>query len=399
MHAVLKSLSKQLETKSLKELSVHLDAKDPLAKFKSEFYLPKGLYFGGMSLGPCSQSAEHQVMDHFKKWKRDAVKGHFGENGFSFSDQKLKPIMSSIVGCHPDRMVMSNGLSVNLHLLLIALYTKGDVLMCKDEFPSDQYAMQSHIKGNIVYAKDVTVTTIEKALDDNPNISMLFMSPVQYYTGNVMDIPKIVELCKSRNVFTFLDLAHSVGNIPLKLEEWDVDCAAWCTYKYLSGGPGSTAGAYVNKKHNLDKALRGWWSESHEQRFKMSPKFHGFKTVDRLGLSNPCTISNSSLFGSLSIYDKATLPEIFKKSKLLTGFLYTCLKKHNIKVITDIEHCGSQLSIKVGNNASEVAKFLENKHCIVDARHDVIRAAPGALWNSFDEVYQLSELLNKSMNK
>ena len=404
MKAVLADLKSRLQTQSLKQLSEELDKQDVLKSYKKHFHLPNGTYFAGMSLGPCSTTSIIEIDSAVAMWKKKAVHGHFGDKGFAKFDDILKPYMSAILNCKESEIAMMNGLTVNLHLLMLAFFKGGKILMCKDEFPSDQYVVQSQlerngIKDGIIYSEGIDINSISASITANKDISMMVISPVQYYTGDVMNIEAVVKLAHDHNIFVLLDLAHSVGNIPLFLDKWQVDAAAWCTYKYLCGGPGSIAGVYVSDKHEVTNALQGWWGESFDQRFKMENKYVGSHSASGMALSNPCALSSASLLGSLKMFTEAGLDRIYAKSRYLTGFLYLSLRAHGIGVLTHIDHCGSQLSIKIDSNITEIEKALENAKYFVDVRHDVIRVAPAALWNSFEEVHNFVETLSTLVNK
>lgn len=121
---------------------------------------------------------------------------------------------------------------------------------------------------------------IFEALDKHgSSTAMLLLSGVQYVTGQLLDIPSITEYAHRKGVLVCWDLAHAVGNVELKLHEWDVDLAVWCTYKYLGCGPGTIGGTFVHEKHGkVDAAagadgyrprLAGWWGLHPVERFKM----------------------------------------------------------------------------------------------------------------------------------
>jgi len=124
---------------------------------------------------------------------------------------------------------------------------------------------------------------ILQVIDDNASTTALVLLPaIQYYTGQYFDMKTITAHAHSKGILVGWDCAHAVGNVDLKLHDWDVDFAAWCNYKYINGGPGVMAGLFVHEKHgrvDMDKAdgeepfrhrLAGWWGGDKETRFLMN---------------------------------------------------------------------------------------------------------------------------------
>lgn len=118
----------------------------------------------------------------------------------------------------------------------------------------------------------LTTEQIFRVIDENASTtSILFLSGVQYYTGQAFDIKAITKHAQSKGIIVGWDFAHGVGNIILDLHEWGVDFAVWCSYKYLCSGPGGIAGIFVHEKHaSPDRhRLAGWWGHDRDSRFNM----------------------------------------------------------------------------------------------------------------------------------
>lgn len=125
--------------------------------------------------------------------------------------------------------------------------------------PDDGYLMTT---GNIL-------SLIDKHADE---LALILLPGIQYYSGQLLDIPTITKHAHSRGITIGWDLAHAAGNVELKLHEWDVDFACWCTYKYMNSGAGSIAGAFIHEKHGDNvrgKALKGWYGHDKSSRFLM----------------------------------------------------------------------------------------------------------------------------------
>jgi kynureninase len=122
---------------------------------------------------------------------------------------------------------------------------------------------------------DYTISTerITSMIDQHADeLALILLPGIQYYSGQLLDIPTITAHAHSRGVLIGWDLAHAAGNVELKLHDWDVDFACWCTYKYMNAGAGSIAGAFVHEKHGdsaKNKALKGWYGHDKSSRFLM----------------------------------------------------------------------------------------------------------------------------------
>jgi kynureninase len=263
------------------------------------------------------------------------------------------------------------------------------------------------------FSQDNVLTTydIQSLISKHAADTALILLPgIQYYTGQLLDIPTITSFAHKHGIFIIWDLAHAVGNVPLRLSEWDVDAAAWCTYKYLNGGPGCIGGMYINSRNSLvtteitdanpergyGKRLSGWWGNDKATRFVMDTKFHPVKGAAGFQLSNPSILDITSLSASLEVFELAGgVPVLREKSKQLTAFLEHCLAslpdraKALFRVITptDPEQRGAQLSLLLGDKLLDVTmKELEERGVVVDERKpDVIRVAPAPLYNSFGD--------------
>jgi kynureninase len=224
------------------------------------------------SLGLQSDSARSAVISHLDKWAEQGVSGHFaGTDAWATLEDSAAAPGCNIVGGELGEVVFMNSLTVNLHLMMTAFYTpdvttgRVEVIMEEHAFPSDEYAVQSHLRARgvdpgtaivrlqprigeqLLRDEDILSEVARRAA--NGALALVLLPGVQYYTGQVLPIAGIAAACQSVGVPCGLDLAHAVGNIPLQLHDWGVDFAVWCSYKYLNSGPGAVAGAFVHAKH------------------------------------------------------------------------------------------------------------------------------------------------------
>lgn len=248
---------------------------------------------------------------------------------------------------------------------------------------------------------------IKSVIKEHASTTALLLLPgIQYYSGQFLDIPEITKFARDLGIFVIWDLAHAVGNVPLHLHDWNVDAAAWCSYKYLNGGPGCIGGLFVHEWNSQVPSdgsdyinrLAGWWGNDKASRFAMSPGFHPVPGAAGFQLSNPSVLDITSLSASLEVFHLAGgMAPIRAKSLKLTAYLVEELRRL-LKVLTKHwriitpeapEQRGAQVSILLGPGLLEgVMKGLEERGVLVDERRpDVIRVAPAALYNTFGDVY------------
>lgn len=424
----MNSLSNTLT--SLKDKAQQLDAGDSLSQFKNQFLFPKHngknvLYFTGNSLGLQSITTQKYIEQELEDWAQYGVEGHFHAKRPWFAYHEfLTEKMAKIVGAKPEEVVMMNQLTSNLHFLMISFYQpKGKrkkILIEYPAFPSDVYAVQSQIKfrgGNpnvdlimVKSERDDFVIEEEKILHQiqmhKDELALVLIGGVNYLSGQVFDIEKITKAAHSAGAYCGWDLAHAAGNIELQLHNWEVDFAAWCSYKYLNSGPGSAGGAFVHQKHlkNFElPILAGWWGTDKKERFKMKPVFEPMPTAERWQLSNAPVLSMAACLASLDIFEQAGMQQLIEKSKKLTDFLDESLmtinrvfEKEIFKIITPQKR-GAQISVVCNiQQAREFFKVLIENGIIADWREpNVIRFAPVPLYNSFEDIYLLSKKIQE----
>ncbi|MEP6674952.1 MAG: kynureninase, partial [Ferruginibacter sp.] len=273
-----------------------LDQTDSLKNFRDQFYIPlingkECIYFTGNSLGLQPKTTQDYVLKELEDWANFGVEAHFHAKHPWFSYHEMFPEkLSKIVGALPDEIVVMNQLTVNLHLLMTSFYRpakKRYKIICEAKaFPSDQYALETQVKLHgfnpadaiiEVYPREgehnIRTEDILSTIQQHKNeICLVLFGGVNYYTGQVFDMKTITAAAHDAGAYCGFDLAHAIGNIELKLHDWDVDFACWCSYKYLNSGPGGVAGVFIHQKHIADASLprlAGWWGHEKSTRFLM----------------------------------------------------------------------------------------------------------------------------------
>ncbi len=382
-----------------------MDEQDALNDFREKFYIPKQtngedvLYFTGNSLGLQPKTAREYIEQELKDWETLGVEGHFAaKNPWMPYHETVTNQLANVVGAKPIEVVAMNSLTVNLHLLMVSFYrptaTRYKIVIEADAFPSDKYAVKSQIDfwkkerrqlaGNAHEmreepSKDGTqnlaqnslielkprdgetilrTEDIEKTIVENGDeIALILLGGVNYYTGQAFDMKRITEIGHKAGAVVGFDLAHAAGNIELKLHDWNVDFAAWCSYKYLNSGPGGIAGIFVHEKHHENADLprfAGWWGHDKETRFLMDDEFMPMQSAEGWQLSNPPIFQLAALRASLDIFEEAGMKNLLEKSRKLTGYLEFLLgeiEDERISIITpsNPNERGCQLSIRVKN--------------------------------------------------
>ncbi len=421
------------------------DLEDPLRNFRDRFHIPKQangddtIYLTGNSLGLQPTTARKYIEEELDDWARLGVEGHVhARRPWLKYHEYVTESLARIVGAKPLEVVAMNSLTVNLHLLMISFYRptsdRYKIVIEKGAFPSDQYAVESQTKvwssafrrhGHDDRANDPGTTNVieltpregettlrtEDILEtierEGGEIALILLGGVNYYTGQAFDMAAITEAGHRKGCVVGFDLAHAAGNLELQLHDWDVDFAAWCSYKYLNAGPGGIAGIFVHERHAQSFDLprfAGWWGHDKETRFKMGPDFKPLAGAEGWQLSNPPIFQLAALRASLEIFDEATMPALREKSVKMTGYLETLLNRietDRIGVITpnDPAARGCQLSIRLMNADKRLFEAITERGVIADWREpDVIRVAPVPLYNTFADVSRFAQILAECLN-
>ncbi|MDG2261072.1 MAG: kynureninase [Actinomycetota bacterium] len=404
-----------------------LDAADPLALIRDDFDLPEGIYLVGNSLGALPKAARDYVMTELDRWGHLGVEGHFrGKLAWKDYHGLLTEQLASLVGAHADEVVAMNALTVNLHLLMVSFYRptaiRHKILIESHAFPSDHFAAESQIRHHgfdpttslvtieprpgheTLHRKDI----LEAIAHAGETLALVLLPGVQYYTGQVLPMEDITNAAHAVGAVVGFDLAHAAGNIEIDLHDWDVDFAAWCTYKYLNSGPGGVAGAFVHRRHVTDQSLPkflGWWGTNQATRFEMATEFDAIDSVESWQLSNAPVLPMATLRASLDIIDKAGgMPALRAKSERQIGYFDRRLSEALGDRVTNItpvalQERGCQYALRVTNGEGRrVFAELEAARVLCDWREpDVIRVAPVPLYNSFTDIDRFVQILDETV--
>ena len=462
------------------------DKNDKLAHFRDAFLIPskadlrkkklgedvpeakdeeeRSIYLCGNSLGIQPKRTRKYIDSYLATWSSMGVYGHFKPLDeastvpwVDIGDQAAEAACK-IVGALPSEVAVMQTLTANLHLLMSSFYKptkeKYKIIIEGKAFPSDHYAVYSQLEHHSL-TPSTALVLIEPSNPETHHFStehiidtischadktaLILLPGLHYYSGQFLDIPKITSFAHEKGITIGWDLAHAAGNVPLKLHEWDVDFAAWCSYKYLNSGPGSIAGLFVHEKHGQVKAidcgerqgeapsdlslrrtitksydytprLSGWWGSDKSSRFRMENRFVPIPGAAGWQLSNPSVFDCTSVIASLSVFNETSMDALREKSLKLTAYLETLLnewpmaaqlkKQYRILTPKDAQQRGAQLSVKLSEGLLEpVMEVLEHEGVVVDERRpDVVRVAPTPLYNSFEDVWRFMGAFERALS-
>jgi len=406
-----------------------LDAADPLARFRDEFLFPtdargeRKIYLAGMSLGLQPRGVGAAIQRELEAWAAFGVDGYFQPDGWYTIDERLRESMAAVVGAQPGEVAIASALTVNLHLLLASFYRpsreRSLLLIDAPTFPSDRYAVESQVRQRGLDPAEALVVVEPREGESTirtgdiearirglgPRLATVLLAGVNYATGQRHDVARVTAAAHEVGAFVGWDLAHAAGNVPLDLHDWGVDFAAWCTYKYLNGGPGAIGALFVHDRHGSNPAtprLAGWWGNDPATRFRMEPEFVPRPGADGWRVSTPPTLAIAPLYASLALFEQVGMTAIRAKSVALTGYLEGLIRSladDRIEIVTpaEPEARGAQLSLRARDGGSAAAALLgrlEAAGVVADFREpDLIRVAPIPLYTSFHECWRFARIL------
>ncbi|XP_023282732.1 kynureninase [Seriola lalandi dorsalis] len=431
------------------EVASYLDKHDELRHLRENFLVPTiadlppsdlslvdgskdCIYLVGNSLGLQPKMARKYLEEELDKWSKMGVHGHTsGSRPWGWAENNIEELMANVVGAKTEEVALMNGLTVNLHLLLLSFYkptaARHKILLEDKAFPSDHYAVESQIRlrgfdpqqsmlllsprpGEETLRTEDILEAIER---EGHSVAVVMFSGVQYYTGQLFNMAAITEAGQRKGCYVGFDCAHAAGNAELKLHDWGVDFACWCSYKYLNSGAGGLAGAFIHEKHkdSIRPALSGWWGHDPKTRFQMNNVLELQPGVSGFRLSNQPILLVCPLQASLEVFGMTSMQALRRKSLLLTGYLEYLIqhyytedpaqpRKPHVRVITpsDPRQRGCQLSLSFSVPIGKVFRELEKRGVACDMREpSVLRIAPAPLYNTFGDVHRFIATLGSAL--
>jgi kynureninase len=388
-----------------------LDEADPLRGLRARFHLPPGkIYLDGNSLGCLSADAEASVLRILAEWKTGAIDGWLaGDPAWFTFVERLAASVAPLIGAMPAEVTIANSTTVNLHQLLATLYrpdktARTKILAFAGEFPSDLYAIRSHLRLRgrdpaqhlVLAAPDdaaglIDENALARRLGENSALQMAVLPAVVYSTGQLLDLELLTAAARDSGVRIGFDLSHSIG----------VVFAFWCHYKYLNAGPGAVGGLYLNARHaGCAPGLAGWWGARKDRMFDLAPELASADGAAALQIGTPPILSLAALEGALALTTQAGIERIRAKSLQLTGYLMHAItaampddEDFGFANPQEPERRGGHVAL-LHPEAARICRALKAAGVITDYRPpNMVRLAPAPLYNTFEECREAAQRL------
>ncbi|MFW5944747.1 MAG: kynureninase [Bacteroidota bacterium] len=402
-----------------KDFALQMDQQDLLAHYRDHFFIPEGtLYMDGNSLGLLSKESEYGLKRVLNEWRDLAIKGWLsGKQPWFYFAEKIGEKAAGLVGALPEELVLTGTTTVNLHALISTLYqptgNKTKILADELNFPSDIYALKGQIsmKGLnpdehliLVPSRDgYTIDESDIAERMGADIALILLPSVLYRSGQLLDMEYLAKEAHRKNIVIGFDCSHSAGVVPHHFQEWGVDFAVFCSYKYLNGGPGSPAFLYLNRKHfDREPLLAGWFGNNKETQFNMSLEFDPSRNAGGWQVSSPGILGSAPVEGSIDLINEAGIQNLREKSVTMTSYLIYLIKAflhddpYGFHIVTplDAEHRSGHIAITRNTETFRINEALKSKGVVPDFRPPgLIRIAPSPLYNSYIEIWQVVQYL------
>ncbi len=406
------------------ECAFALDVDCPLAPFRSRFRIPPGtIYMDGNSLGLLSRDAEESLARAVDAWKLLGIRGWLeAEPPWFYLAERLGALAAPLVGASPEEVVATGTTTLNVHSLVGTLYRpagrRTKIIASALEFPTDIYALRSWVSLRGLDPAEHLVllppsadglvdesAVIERMTDD---VALALLSSVLYRSGQLLDIETLARAARERGVTIGFDCSHSVGAVPHRFDEWGIDFALWCGYKYLNGGPGAPAFLYLNRRH-FDRmpALAGWFGCVKERQFEMSAGFEHAPSAGGWQLSSPGILASSALLGALGITLEAGIDAIRAESLRKTSYFIYLVEEllagepYRFRVGTPREAArrGGHVAVE-HSEAWRMCEALKKRGVVPDFRPpNVIRLAPIALYSTYHEIWTVVRHLREIVQR
>jgi kynureninase len=403
--------------------ALEMDAADPLARFRGRFFIPHDtIYMDGNSLGLLSKDGEAAAKRITEEWKALGIEGWLeGETPWLRYAEALGAAVAPLVGASPDEVVATGSTTVNLHALVATFYKpdgrRTRLLADNLTFPSDVYALRSQVamrgldpERHLVFAS----SSDGRCLDEdaiisqmNDEVALAVLPSVLYRSGQLLDVARLTDEAHRRGILIGLDCSHSVGALPHCFDEWGVDFAVWCGYKYLNGGPGCPAFLYVNRIHfEREPVLAGWFGYRKDKQFEMLTEFDHQLGAGGWQISSPCILSAAPLEGSLRIIDEAGIDAIREKSVKMTSYLMALTDETLCKAPFDFhigtprepERRGGHVALEHATKSPALFKALGRRRVVTDLRPpNIVRIAPSPLYNTYEDIWRVVRHIKEIM--
>ena len=377
-----------------------LDAADPLASYRDRFVLPEDtIYLDGNSLGCLPKDTPARIAEVVAhEWGRDLI-GSWNTADWIVMPQRIGGKIAPLIGAAPHEVIACDTVSVNLFKLIAAALKmqpgRKVVLSEPGNFPTDLYMIEGLEKQGLATRRLAERDRIMEALDDD--VALLLLTHTHYKTGAVFDMAELTRAAHDKGALVLWDLSHSVGAMPIDLDGCEADFAVGCGYKYLNGGPGAPAFAYVAERHHasLAQPLTGWMG--HARPFEFLDDYAPAPGTDRLLCGTPPILALAALEVGVDLIAEIGVERLFAKSQALSEFFRECLSERGIALELvspeDPERRGSHLSFR-HENAYALSQALIARGVVGDFRDpDILRLGFAPAYLRFEDMAKAARTL------
>jgi len=367
-------------TTDLAQRAARLDAADPIAVFRDRFALPKGvIYLDGNSLGALPKATPETLRRVIEREWGEGLIRSWNEAGWIELAQRVGARIAPLIGARTHEVIACDTVSVNLYKLIAAALDMREgrkvVLSESGNFPTDVYMIEGLERQGLAERRLVARERIAEAIDEN--VALVMLTHAHYKTGELYDMQAITSAAHAAGALMFWDLSHSTGALPVDLNAIDADFATGCGYKYLCGGPGAPAHAFVAERHlgALSQPLTGWFG--HARPFAFSDDYEPAPGIEKLQCGTSPILGLAALETGVELIAEIGVKRLHAKSQQLSSFFLECLAVHGAELAcvspADSAQRGSQLSFR-HNDAYAICQALIARGVIGDFRDpDILR--------------------------
>ncbi|UCG53848.1 MAG: kynureninase [Candidatus Latescibacterota bacterium] len=401
--------------KSDESFARRLDSNDPLASLRERFdMIPGKIYMLGNSLGLMPKTAAQAVGGVIKEWRNLGIGGWLdGDPPWFYLAERTGEVAAALVGASPDEVICTGTTTFNIHSLVSTFYRpalgRKKIIASTMDFPTDIYALKSQISLHgldwrehliLVEPDESGIVSEDNIIDAMANdVSIVHLPSVFYRSGQLLDIERLTTAAHERDIMIGFDCSHSVGVIPHRFDDWCIDFAMWCSYKYLCGGPGAPAFIFLGRKHfDCDPGLAGWFGYVKERQFDMNLDFEHAKSAGGWQVSSPGILGAAAVAGSLEVINEAGIEQIREKSLRMTSYLIYLTDEllsqapYDFRVVTPREprRRGGHVALTRHDGALGIKEALDLRGVVADFRPpNVIRFAPSPLYSTYHDVWSV----------
>ena len=312
--------------------SLELDRADKLAHFRDRFVgaAEPLVYFDGNSLGrPVERTAERLADFVRHAWGDRLIRG-WDEGWFDLPLTLGDRLGRVCLGAAPGQTAFGDSTTVLLYKLVRAAVAarpgRTEIVIDRDNFPTDRYIAQGIADELGLTLRWIDVDTSAGLTPDQvaaavgERTALVMASLVAYRSAWLADAPELTRIAHDAGALVLWDLSHSVGVVPTALDEWEVDLAVGCSYKYLNGGPGSPAFLYVAQRHlaDLTQPIQGWMGAADP--FLMGPTYTPTEGIRRFHSGTPPIVGMLAIDDMLDLIEEAGIEAVREKSVALTSY-------------------------------------------------------------------------------